>query len=56
MLHKKKGDPVQAGESLALIHANDMQKLQEAERRLLAAYELGTEKPAAEPLIKDIIF
>ena len=56
MLHKKKGDPVQAGESLALIHANDMQKLQEAERRLLAAYELGTEKPAPEPLIKDIIF
>ena len=56
MLHKKKGDPVQAGESLALIHANDMQKLHEAERRLLAAYELGTEKPAPEPLIKDIIF
>ena len=56
MLHKKKGDPVQAGESLALIHANDMQKLQEAERRLLAAYELGTEKPAPKPLIKDIIF
>ena len=56
MLHKKKGDPVQAGESLALIHANDMQKLQEAERRLLAAYELGAEKPAPELLIKDIIF
>lgn len=56
MLHKKKGDPVQAGESLALIHANDMQKLQEAERRLLAAYELGAEKPAPALLIKDIIF
>ncbi len=56
VLHKKKGNSVQAGEALATIHANDMQKLKEAERRLQAAFELAGEKPAPEPLIKDIIF
>ena len=55
VLCRKKGAYVQKGEPLAVIHANSMDKLKEAESRLLEAYEFAPEKPVLEPLIKEVI-
>lgn len=55
VLCKKKGDAVKKGEPLAVIHASDLEKLSEAKKRLLEAYEFTSQKPEAAPLIKDII-
>ncbi len=55
VLKKKAGDYVEAGEPLAVIHANDEKKAAEAEKRFLAACALAAEKPAASPLIRGII-
>lgn len=55
ILHKKKGDAVKKGESLAEIHANDKRKLAEAEKRFLKAYHITGEKPERPPLIRGII-
>jgi pyrimidine-nucleoside phosphorylase len=44
-IHKKLGDPVVAGESLATLYANDITKLKEAKQRLLSAYVIGSNKP-----------
>ena len=55
VLCRKKGAYVQKGEPLAVIHANSMGKLNEAESRLLKAYEFAPEKPVLEPLIKEVI-
>lgn len=44
IIHKKIGDPVIKGESLATLYANDEKKLKEAEQRLLKAYVIGAEK------------
>jgi len=55
VLRRKKGAYVQKGEPLAVIHANSMDKLKEAESRLLKAYEFAPEKPVLEPLIKEVI-
>ena len=55
VLQKKVGDYVKAGETLAVIHANDEDKAKEAERRLLAAYTIGDEKPEKQPFIKAIV-
>lgn len=55
VLCRKKGANVQKGEPLAVIHANSMDKLNEAESRLLEAYEFAPEKPVLEPLIKEVI-
>ncbi len=43
-IHKKLGDAVVKGESLATLYANDRNKLQEAKKRLLGAYMIGAEK------------
>ncbi|HJD45602.1 MAG TPA: pyrimidine-nucleoside phosphorylase [Candidatus Mediterraneibacter norfolkensis] len=55
VLRRKKGAYVQKGEPLAVIHANSMEKLEEAEERHLKAYEFTSEKPVLEPLIREII-
>lgn len=55
VLHKKKGDKVQAGESLATIYANDPEKLLQAKERFLQAITIGEEKPAESMLIKQVI-
>ena len=55
VLHKKKGDFVSKSDVLASIHANDPQKLKEAQRQLVKAYsysESPTEKPC---IIKEVI-
>ncbi len=44
-IHKKLGDQVIKGESLATLYANDSNKLMEAKKRLLKAYVIGGEKP-----------
>lgn len=44
-IHKKLGDQVIKGESLATLYANDAAKLKEAKERLLKAYVIGKEKP-----------
>lgn len=44
-IHKKLGDQVIKGESIATLYANDSNKLMEAKKRLLGAYVIGAEKP-----------
>ena len=55
VLLKKKGDYVKAGEALAILHANDMEKLNAAEARLKKAYVITEEKPEKAPMIRDIL-
>ncbi|MDE6638970.1 MAG: pyrimidine-nucleoside phosphorylase [Acetatifactor sp.] len=55
VLCRKVGDAVKAGETLAVIHANDEQKAAEAEQRFLAACTIKAEPPAKAPFIKGII-
>lgn len=55
VLHKKKGDYVKAGESLATIYANDEAKMQETARRFLSAYTFSTEPVKKTALIKGIV-
>ncbi len=55
ILHKKVGDYVEEGESLAEIHANDEGKANMAKERFLAACSIADEKPEHRALIKAII-
>ena len=55
VLCKKRGDYVEQGEPLAVIHANDSVKLEEAKKRYLNAVSFSDTKPAEVPLIKGII-
>ena len=43
-IHKKLGDSVTKGESLATLYANDTNKLKDAKQRFLKAYVIGNEK------------
>lgn len=52
ILHKKVGDYVEAGQSLAAIHANDRQKLVTAKERFLKAYHMTEKKVNRKPLIR----
>lgn len=55
VLRKKVGDAVKAGETLAVIHGNHMEKIREAERRFLGACTIVPEAPVKTPFIKGII-
>lgn len=55
VLKKKKGDFVEAGEALAVVHASGKSELIEAKRRLADAYEIVSDKVLKAPLIKKII-
>ena len=55
VLCRKKGDYVKKGDPLAVIHANDRQRLEEARKKLAACYEFSETEPAGEPLIKAVI-
>ncbi len=55
VLHKKVGDAVKKGESLATIHANDSEKLVAAKARFLAAYTINDTPVTKKPLIKGIV-
>ncbi|NLI12374.1 pyrimidine-nucleoside phosphorylase [Pelotomaculum propionicicum] len=51
VLNKKVGDSVQAGESLATIHANNLGQLDVARETILQAYTIGQKKPEPRPLL-----
>lgn len=55
VLQKKKGDYVQAGEPLAVMHANDEEKAAAAQERFLKAYTILQEKAVPAKLIKGMI-
>lgn len=55
VLRKKCGDKVLSGDSLAQIHANDMDKLVLAKERLRKAYRIVEEKVEKGPVIKRVI-
>ena len=55
VLHKKVGDAVKEGESLATIHANDKQKLEMAKERFIKAYTISTSEVAKKPFIKGVV-
>jgi len=55
VLRKKVGEHVKEGEPLLTIHANDKQRLAEAQQRLLAAYQWSDVPVTPPPLIRQII-
>ena len=55
MLHKKVGDAVKEGESLATIYANSQTKLNLAKERFLKAYTIDKNPVEKKPLIKGIV-
>lgn len=55
VLCKKAGDAVRKGDILAVIHANDEKKAQEAQKRYLAACRITQAPPEKRPFIKAII-
>ena len=55
VLHKKVGDSVEAGESLATIHASSQEKAAEAAELLRACYSFSPDPVQRSPFIKNII-
>lgn len=55
ILHKKVGDSVKPGESLATIHANDRDKLNAAKERFLNAYHFSVDAVTVPEFIKGIV-
>ena len=55
MLAAKTGDYVEAGQTVATLYTSREALFDAAEARLLAATEIGTEKPAARPLIVGVV-
>ncbi len=55
ILQKKVGDYVKTGEPLAVIHANDKEKLKAARERFLKAYHIENDRIEAGSLIKGIV-
>lgn len=51
VLHKNKGDLVEAGEPLATLYAESEEKCLQAEKALLAAYAFGEKAPQGHPLV-----
>jgi pyrimidine-nucleoside phosphorylase len=51
----KRGDDVAAGELLAEVHAPDEESAAEAVSEVLAAYELGNERPQAHSILIDVL-
>ncbi len=55
VLKKKAGDYVKAGESLAVIHGNDREKMEAAKVRFINAYSFSDKPVEKQPFIKGII-
>lgn len=55
VLHKKVGDYAKAGETLAVIHANDRAKANQAAQRFLSACAFAESAPKRTPLIKAVL-
>ncbi len=55
VLHKKVGDHVKAGETLATLHANDRARLEAAKERFLRAWHFSDTATAPQTLIKGVV-
>ncbi len=55
ILAAKTGDAVTEGQVIATLYTSNESRLDDAEARLLAATEIGADKPAARPLIVDVV-
>lgn len=55
LLHKKRGEQVHPGESLATIFANDMEKAKDAYAKIVRAYEISQNEIGEVPMIKGVI-
>ena len=55
VLTKKVGDQVKEGDTLAVIHANDREKLETAKERFLKAYTIADAPVEKKPFIKGIL-
>lgn len=55
LLHKKRGEQVHPGESLATIFANDMEKAKDAYAKIVRAYEISPNEIGEVPMVKGII-
>ena len=55
VLHKKRGDQVQAGETLVTVHANQEQLLQSALQELEGAFQISDIPPSEQTLIYKIV-
>lgn len=56
VMEKKLGDFVDAGDTIALVYANDESKKQESVERFLASLTIGNEKAEVPALIKEKVF
>jgi pyrimidine-nucleoside phosphorylase len=54
-LNKKVGEQIKEGDLLATLYYNDDSDLKEAEEKLAAAYQIGTDKLEERELIYDVI-
>ena len=52
---RKRGEEVASGEPLAKIHARDEAAAEQAEKALLAAYEIGADDPEPRPLVLEVL-
>ncbi len=55
ILRKKTGDFVREGEDIAVLYSNNESSLATAQKQLLSATVIGSEKPQAEPLVYGVI-
>lgn len=55
VLHKKVGDYVKEGESIATFYANDASKMSDAKKRFEGTYSFSSEKVKKQPLIQYIV-
>jgi pyrimidine-nucleoside phosphorylase len=55
VLHRKRGERVARGDTIAEIHARDEASAAQAAERLLAAYEIGEEPGPAQGVVLDVI-
>ena len=55
VLRKKAGDFVNSGDTIAILHGQEEEKLTKAEKRLLSACKIGEERKAQPGLIRAII-
>lgn len=55
VMKKRLGDSVSAGEILAMLYANDAERLRQAEKILGGAVTVGSSQPQSSPMVYDII-
>lgn len=56
ILEKKRGDRVNIGDLMAVIHAQSEDDALAADKQLKACYQIGSEAPPASPLVFEVIY